>query len=68
MGDNIFNVKAGVLDDAEWMDTHGKPHLEVYAERRMKWMPKIEGILQMNSKYEVIEGVIPEGLNDRRKT
>jgi len=54
MGEDIVNVKSGVLDDLEWVDNHGKPALEVYVDRRMKWLPKLEGTLQLNSKYEII--------------
>ena len=56
MGDDILNIKAGVLDDPGWIDTHGKPMLEVYVDRRIKWIPKLEGVMQLNSKYGVIEG------------
>jgi hypothetical protein len=56
MGDDIVNVKAGVLDEPDWIDGEGKPKLEVYVERRIKWIPKFEGLLQLDSTYSVVEG------------
>lgn len=67
MGDDVNNVKAGVIDDPEWINEQGKPAIEVYVERRVSWVPKFEGVLQLNGKYEIVEGAIPEGMEDRRK-
>ena len=67
MGKDIVNVKAGVLDDPEWINTSGKPMLEVYVDRRIQWVPKVEGIMQLNSKYDVVEGALEPGMKDRRR-
>ena len=67
MGADICNVKAGVLDDPEWLSKAGKPVLEVYVDRRLDWVPKLEGVLQLNSKYEIIEGVPDPEMVERRK-
>ena len=66
MGADINNVKAGVLDDAEWINEHGKPQL-VYVERRIKWMPKLDGRLQLKSAYKIVEGTISPEIQDRGK-
>ena len=66
MGKDIINIKAGVIDDLNWVDNEGKPMLEVYVERRVKWLSPLDGVLQLNGKYEVIEGSVPEGMTDRR--
>lgn len=67
MGEGIVNVKAGVVDDVEWLSEKGKPVLEVYVDRRMAWVPKLEGTLQLNSRYEVVEGVPDQEMVDRRR-
>lgn len=46
-------LRAGVLDDQTILDT--PPAMEVYVERRQKWMPPIEGAVQLNSNYEVVQ-------------
>lgn len=66
MGEDIVNVKAGVIDDADWLSEAGKPTIEVYVERRMAWVPKLDGVLQLNGKYEVVEGEVPVSVQDRR--
>jgi hypothetical protein len=66
MGDDIINVKGGVLDSHDWVKDHGKPFLEVYVDRRIGWVPKMDGLLQLNAKYEVVEGVVPPGMADRK--
>ncbi|KAJ9612870.1 hypothetical protein H2200_002811 [Cladophialophora chaetospira] len=67
MGADIVNVKAGVLDDPQWLSESGKPVLEVYVDRRLQWVPKLEGVLQLNSKYEIIEGVPDPEFVERRR-
>lgn len=62
MGEDIVNIKGGVLDDQKWLDAHGTPRIEVYVDRRVAWLPKLEGTIQLNSKYEVTEGTVPPGL------
>lgn len=55
MGEGIVNVKAGIIDDVDWVEEHGQPEIEVYVERRPKWLGKVEGAVQLNAKYEVVE-------------
>ena len=67
MGEGVVNVKAGVIDDEAWLNEKGKPVLEVYVDRRLVWVPKFEGILQLNSRYEVLEGEPSPDMVDRRR-
>jgi hypothetical protein len=66
MGDDIVNVKGGVLDSHDWVKDSGKPFLEVYVDRRIDWVPKMDGLLQLNAKYEVVEGQVPPGMGGRK--
>ncbi|RQM06751.1 hypothetical protein DH86_00003934 [Scytalidium sp. 3C] len=49
---------AGTLDDQSILDT--PPAIEVYVERRPPWIKQVEGAVQLNGKYEVLED--PKGL------
>ncbi|KAF2105010.1 hypothetical protein NA57DRAFT_71205 [Rhizodiscina lignyota] len=58
----MVGIRAVVLDDPDGTvisSEEGRPMLEVYVERRPVWMPKVEGVAQLNSKYELIEGTMP---------
>lgn len=51
---DMVGIRAGVLVDDPFLDRG--PQVEVYVEKRPAWRAKIEGALQMNEKYEVVEG------------
>lgn len=57
---DLVGVRAGVLDDQSLLDT--APQMEVYVDRRPKYMQPIEGAVQLNSKYQILGG-LPEGYN-----
>jgi hypothetical protein len=50
----MVGIKAAVLDDQTPLNEK-PPQIEVYVERRPKWMMKLEGATQLNGKYEVVE-------------
>jgi hypothetical protein len=52
MVDNI-GLRAGVLHDQSILDK--APMMEVYVDRRMKWLNPVEGMMQMDSKYQVLQ-------------
>ena len=49
----MIGIRAGVLDDQSILEE--PPKMEVFVGRRPKWMKKIEGAMQMDGKYEVVE-------------
>jgi hypothetical protein len=51
--DDFIGLRAGVLDDQTVLDK--APMMEVYVERRMKWLEPIEGALQLDAKYAVVQ-------------
>lgn len=51
--EGLIGLRAGVLDDQTILDV--APQMEVYVERRQKWVPQIEGAVQLSGKYEVVE-------------
>ena len=51
----MVGIRAGVLDDQTILNEK-PPQIEVYVERRPKWLGKVDGALQLNGKYEVLEG------------
>ena len=50
----LVGIRAGVLVDDPLLDE--APKIEVYVEKRPKWQAKIEGAVQLNGRYEVVEG------------
>ncbi|KAH8808682.1 Mss4-like protein [Xylogone sp. PMI_703] len=60
---NNIGLRAGVLDDQSILDT--PPAIEVYVERRPPWIKQVEGAVQLNGKYEVLED--PNGLAAARQ-
>lgn len=64
----MVGIRAGVLDDQSILNEEA-PKIEVYVERRPKWMKKIDGAFQLNGKYEIVEeGTIDvSGIEDRAK-
>ena len=49
----MVGIRAGVLDDQSILDE--PPMMEVYVERRPKWMKEIDGATQLSGTYEVLE-------------
>ena len=50
----MVGIRAGVLDDQSTVDAEA-PKMEVYVEKRPKWLRKIEGAMQLSGKYEIVE-------------
>lgn len=50
---DYIGLRAGVLDDSSILNE--APKIEVYVERRPKWMNPIEGATQLSGKYELVE-------------
>lgn len=55
---DMVGIRAGILVDDPLLDE--APKVEVYVEKRPAWRGKIEGALQLNGKYEVVEGAMEE--------
>ncbi|KAI7786191.1 hypothetical protein LA080_004575 [Diaporthe eres] len=51
MKDNV-GLRAGVLDEQRILDK--PPAIEVYVERRPRWVKPIEGAIQLNRNYELV--------------
>jgi hypothetical protein len=51
----MVGIRAGVLDDQSVINDKS-PQIEVYVEKRPTWVQKVEGAVQLNGKYEVLEG------------
>lgn len=49
----LVGLRAGVLTDDPLLDE--PPKLEVYVEKRPKWLAKIPGAMQLSGKYEILE-------------
>jgi hypothetical protein len=49
----FIGLRAGVLDDQSILDK--APMMEVYVERRMKWLKPVEGAIQLDAQYQVIQ-------------
>ena len=64
--EGMVGLRAGVLDDPTLLDV--PPKIEVYVERRPKWLPQIEGAVQLNAKYEVVGGEVPPEYADKQQT
>ena len=52
----MVGIRAGVLDDQSLLNEK-PPQIEVYVEKRPKWMKQVEGAVQLSGKYEVLEQV-----------
>lgn len=52
--ENMVGVRAGVLDDQTPLNEE-PPKIEVYVEKRPKWLSKVAGAVQLNGKYEIVE-------------
>lgn len=71
MGENVVNIKAGIIDDTDWIDEHGKPEIEVYVERSPVWQIPVEGAVQLNERYEVVhagDSALLQRLEDQRRS
>ena len=47
-------IRAGVLDDPSIVE-ETSPRIEVFTERRPKWMKRVDGAMQLNSQYDLVE-------------
>jgi hypothetical protein len=52
----MVGIRAGILDDQNLLNEK-PPQIEVYVEKRPKWMKKVEGAVQLDGKYEILEQV-----------
>jgi hypothetical protein len=52
----MVGIRAGILDDQSLLNEK-PPQIEVYVEKRPKWMKNVEGAVQLNGKYEILEQV-----------
>jgi len=50
---DFVGLRAGVLDDQTILDK--APMMEVYVERRMKWLKPVDGAMQLDAQYEVMQ-------------
>lgn len=51
----MVGIRAGVLDDQTLLNEN-PPQIEVFVERRPKWIQKIEGAVQLKGQTEVVDG------------
>ena len=50
---DYIGLRAGVLDDQSILDK--APMMEVYVERRMKWLKTVDGAIQLDAQYQVVQ-------------
>jgi len=50
---DFIGLRAGVLDDQSILDK--APMMEVYVERRMKWLKPVDGAMQLDAQYQVVQ-------------
>ena len=50
---DYIGLRAGVLDDQSILDK--APVIEVYVERRMKWLKPVDGAIQLDAQYHVVQ-------------
>jgi hypothetical protein len=50
---DFIGLRAGVLGDQTILDK--APMMEVYVERRMKWLKPVDGAMQMDAQYHVVQ-------------
>ncbi|GAB7326662.1 hypothetical protein MBLNU13_g10622t2 [Cladosporium sp. NU13] len=50
---DYVGLRAGVLDDQSILDK--PPMVEVYVERRMKWLKPVDGAMQLDAQYQVVQ-------------
>ena len=50
---DFIGLRAGVLDDQRILDK--APMMGVYVERRMKWLKPVDGAIQLDSQYKVVQ-------------
>jgi hypothetical protein len=51
----FIGLRAGVLDDQTILDK--APMMEVYVERRMKWLRPVDGAMQMDAHIRLCSDV-----------
>lgn len=52
--EGMIGIRAGCIDDPKVADEM-KPIMELYVERKPKWLSAVQGAEQRNWKYELIE-------------
>jgi hypothetical protein len=50
---DFIELKAGVLDDQTILDK--APTMEVYVEKRMEWLKPVDGAIQLDAQYQVVQ-------------
>jgi hypothetical protein len=50
---DFIGLRAGVLDDQTILDK--APMMEVYVEKRMKWLKPVDGAIQLDGEYQVVQ-------------
>lgn len=50
---DYVGLRAGALDDQSILDK--TPMVEVYVERRMKWLKPVDGAMQLDAQYQVVQ-------------
>lgn len=53
--EGMVGIRAGILDDQTTINEK-PPQIEVYVDKRPDWVQMVEGAMQMNSKYEMLDG------------
>lgn len=51
---DLVGLKTAVLDDQTVLE-ETPPQMEVFVERRPKWVSRVEEAVQLNEKYEVVK-------------
>jgi hypothetical protein len=49
----FIGLRAGVLDDQSILDK--APMVEVYVERRMQWLKRVDGAIQLDAQYQAVQ-------------
>ena len=55
--EGLVGLRTGCLDDQSAI-RNTPPMMEVYVEQRPIWRAKIEGAMQLNGKYEPVDGSV----------
>jgi hypothetical protein len=50
---DFIGLKAGVLDDQTILNK--APMMEVYVEKRMEWLKPVDGAIQLDAQYQVVQ-------------
>jgi hypothetical protein len=50
---DFIGLRAGVLDDQTILDK--APMMEVYVKKRIKWLKLVDGEIQLDAQYQVVQ-------------